>query len=43
MQSRKEKYGKKYIDIGVCDERGAVFHATAVKLPGLNSACACLL
>lgn len=34
MQNRKDKYIRKYIDIGVCDERGAVFHATAVNLPG---------
>ena len=34
MQSGKEKHIRKYIEIGVCDDRGAVFHATAVKLPG---------
>ena len=31
--TNKEKFAQKMISAGVCDERGAVFCATAVKLP----------
>lgn len=33
MQSNQEKYAQKMCAAGVCDERGAAFCATAVKLP----------
>ena len=36
MSASKEKYTQEHIAKGVCDERGAVFHATAVKLPDGN-------
>ncbi len=40
--TNKEKYAQKMISAGVCDERGAAFCATAVKLPN-GSFGMCLL
>lgn len=33
MQNKNEKYMREYIAMGVCDERRAIFNATAAKLP----------
>jgi hypothetical protein len=33
MSDRKATYRRAHMEQGVCDERGAVFHATAARLP----------